>query len=331
MNRIRIGQAWAGGLAGALCVSVACSVAPGGSGRATTASPAQNEIARAREATRSGDWALAAPLWRRVFASNLDAGAEACRESARAMLELGDVEGARSVLDAGLQRYPEDGDLHELNGNALERLGFRRAAESSYLRAMALEPDRMSTLLALGRLRLDLDLHAAALSVLKRRLGLGASDRETLFLTGEAFRGCGHFAKAFGAYQEALDGADASAQRLVRAASLYDHPAARAEEPRSAQLCRSWLERAVERDPQHTYAHYLLGSIYEHSGETDLARRAYTRSVETDPSCLRSLNALAHFLFEQGDFAAAREMASRALELETSPGPRAELERIASM
>jgi tetratricopeptide (TPR) repeat protein len=336
MKGIRMGRAlsWrAGGLAGALCVLVACSVAPKGpkgSERAADTSPAQVEIARAREATRLENWTLAAPLWQRVLTSNPDAGAEASLETARAMIELGNIEDARSVLEVGLQGYPKDGDLHELNGNALERLGFRRAAESSYLRAMAIEADRMSTLLALGRLRLELDMHAGALSALKRRISLGAADPETLFLAGEAFRGCGHYAKAFATYRQALAGADATAQRLVRAASLYEQPCARAEQPHFTELCRPWLERAVERDPQHTYAHYLLGMIHEDSGEIELARAAYTRSVETDPSCLRSLNALAHFLFDQEDFLAARDAASRALELEPLPTLRAELERIAS-
>jgi tetratricopeptide (TPR) repeat protein len=246
------------------------------------------------------------------------------------MIALGDIEGARSLLGFGMERYPRDGDLHELNGNALERLGFRRAAESSYLRALAVEADRQSTLLALGRLRLELDLHAAALSAFKRRISLGAADPETFFLAGEAWRGCGHYSKAFAAYQQALACDDASAQDLVRAASLYEHPVARVEQTHSAQLCRTWLERAVERDPQDTYAHYLLGVICEDSGEIELARAAYARSVETDPSCLRSLNALARFLFDQEDFPAARDVASRALKLETNPALRAQLERIAS-
>ena len=329
MNGIRMEQAFtlrAGGLAGALCVSVACSVAP----LERVESPAQIEISRAREATEQGDWRLAAPLWQRVLLQQSDAGAEACRETARAMIELGDNEGARSVLEVGMERYPLDGDLHELNGNALARLGFRRAAESSYLRALALEADRMSTLLALGRLRLELDLHAAASSALKRRISLGASDLETFFLAGEACRGCGRYANALAAYQQALTSADASVGRLVRAASLYVHPAVRGELPGCAELSRAWLERAVERDPQHTYAHYMLGVIHEDSGETELALAAYSRSVETDPSSLRSLNALARCLFDRGDFLAARDTAGRALELETRPSLRAELERIAS-
>ncbi|MBW2527994.1 MAG: hypothetical protein JRI23_27685 [Deltaproteobacteria bacterium] len=189
---------------------------------------------------------------------------------------MGDARGAFQVLAAAIVRFGEDADLLELHCNALARLGFRRAAEGAYIAALEHDPDRLSALLELGRVRVDLELHAGALSPLERRIALGGGDAETYRLTARALRGCRRFDEAYAAYERAFStrgGADdVPLQCLLGAARMYELPRVRRRVARAAELSRRWLERVVERDPCNDEAQRLLALVLADIESASLAR-----------------------------------------------------------
>jgi tetratricopeptide (TPR) repeat protein len=325
MNRlagIRTRGALATAIAFAACFA-ACS-AP----RKNAVSP-NDELVQARAATRAREWKLAAGRWHEIFLAADERAPEACVETARALLMLKDPESAKGVLDVGIQSFPREPELLEMQGDVLVELGFRRAAESAYDEALALDADRPSALLSLARLRLDLGMHASALEALERRIKLGACDQETWLLAARAYRGAGRLSDAYQAYDRAFVSGPADAAQLAGAASMYIDERVRRCDPSAQALSLAWLERAVALNPQCTQAHCLLGVIREDRGDESGALVAYRRAAETDPGSAQALTSLANFYGRQGDRESCAAMAKRALELETDPGRRAALEKLA--
>jgi len=261
------------------------------------------------EATRNGQWRLAAARWNDLVQRG---GAEdpiACREAGRALSRIGDDEGALEVLNMGLERAPGDPELLEVHGNVLDRMGFRRAAEESFEDALAAAPDRVSVLRSLGRVRLDLDRAAAALEPLERCRELGATDTETRLLRARALACAGQGERALEAFTEALTAADVTAEELAAAAALMCEER---EVPGCRHRSRAWLERAVALDPSCAAAHYQLGRFHAARHDLDAAAACWRRTIELDPDHVPALQLLAEWYADRGNEAQAARFARKA-------------------
>lgn len=317
----RVVPAWLGLVALSLA---ACAGRTHGVPRLAPGQSVDPELARA--ATEAGEWQRAAMLWNELFLVGKGDRVTACRETARALVELGDPEAARKVLELGLGRDPDHPALLEAQGDVLARMGFRRAAEAAYRSALEREPDRPHALLELGRVQLDLGRQHQALESLGRRVALGADDPETHFLHARALTACDRPEEAYAAFVRAFELGAEDPLFLVSAACVaFD------ERMRTSESCRtqarSWLQQAVDTDPQLTLAHFYLGVLAEQGGAKREALLHYGRAAETDPAHAPSLTHLAALLHELGDERSA-EIARRALAHQTDPAQRERLKRI---
>jgi tetratricopeptide (TPR) repeat protein len=286
------------------------------------------DVVSARAATRQQDWATAASRWNDVFRTS-GGSPEACLETARAFLMLHQEECAKQVLDIGLEQFPTDPALLEMQGRVLSRMGFRRAAESCFEKSLSIDAKRPVALEELAKVRLELGLHAAATEVLQQRIRLGNCEPDVWLLAARASWQCGKLCDAFRAYEQAFQRPPCSTAELVSAASLYADERVRRKDEQAQRLALDWLTRAVQADPQCTLAHYYLGMIHEDRGDLECAAACYQRAAETDPACLSALTALAQLHHRRGNFEASRAFALRALELEKDSTRRAALERMA--
>ena len=102
----------------------------------------------------------------------------------------------------------------------------------------------------------------------------------------------------------------------------------RAQYPDAVAVCRGWLQRAIDIDPQNTRAYFKLGVLSEELEDVDGAITAYRRAVELDPAHLEALTNLSILYSKRMDEVNTREMVGRALELERSSYRRARLSRL---
>ena len=284
--------------------------------------------AEAEAATRAGDWKTAADRWHSIFLADPECPVRPCAETARALLRLKDAESAANLLDLGLAKHPGDPDLLERKGEALVQLGFRRAAEECFEKALAADPRRAGALLALGRLRVELGLESAAIVPLKRAIALTGGDFETWRLLAKAWRASGSPREAYEAWLQAFALGEGAVDDLVEAATLFVDESLRHAHPEAGEKMLVWLNRAVERDPQCTRAHFQLGVISEELGGHEEAIEHYRRAVEVDPGCLMALTNLAILYARRGDERNTREMVERALALEQDGMRRKALQRL---
>jgi tetratricopeptide (TPR) repeat protein len=75
------------------------------------------------------------------------------------------------------------------------------------------------------------------------------------------------------------------------------------------------LRRAIDEDPQHTFAHYELGVIYHQRKDYAEAARWYGRGLRFEPENFRLLENLGATYALMGKFARARECWERCLEI----------------
>ena len=286
-----------------------------------------NPRAAAVEAMEVGNWSLAAERWYAVFLQERDA-AEPCAMTARALLHTNDADSASHVLDIGLAKHPDDPNLCELKGDALVKLGFRRPAEEFYTRALKADPKRVSALLSLASLRMDLGWETAALGPLDEAVAIRGGDPATWYMLARARRAAGNPCGAFEAYCKSFSLQTGSVEDLVNAATLPLSDTFRSTHPEAPEVMIDWLERAVKQDPQCTKAHFMMGVLSEALGKPDDAIAHYRRAVETDPGCLMSLRNLAVLYAAHGDVANTREMVTRALKLEKDDDRRRALQRL---
>jgi tetratricopeptide (TPR) repeat protein len=276
----------------------------------------------ALEATVDQDWKLAARLWRSQFEAGGAGAAEACLQASRAERALGDPEAARELVEQGLEKFAQDAALWEERGNVLVELGFRRAAEHSYSRALELEPGRLTTLLARAEIRLELGLASAARKDLEACLHKGLDGSRVWTAYAQCLTGLGEFRSAFDAYARGFEQGPAADVALLSAAALYLSGDLRPANARDRERVVGWLSVVVARSPQIALAHHWLGQLAQERDDLSGAEACFERALAADPSFLPSLERLAQLSFERGDLPRADTLARRALELETDPAKR---------
>ena len=280
-------------------MTLACVVAPSSPG---------SSLAGGSDLGAGGDGAEAERL-RKLFLRSGTRDPGVCREAARALIAAGHTEEALEVLALGLESAPGDSNLLEVQGDALERAGFRRAAERSYEDALLAAPDRISTLRSLGRVRLSLNRASAALVPLEHSIELGATDTDTRLLLAQAQACTGRRAEAFKSFDIAFAARDASAADLVGAAALLlGECGSKSKRP----TVQAWLERALQLDPRDPRAHYYLGVVQAGAKDHNAALQSWRRAVALDPGYVNALEALAECHRRRGNVELAARFTRRA-------------------
>lgn len=308
--------------AGLLVAGVACK---SGSHLPRTMPVTKEMRAQAEQATELGKWDVAAQRWYSIFVGSEHQDAQACAESARAMMRMGDAESALHVLRAGVAKNPDVAELHELQGDALVQQNFRRAAEHRYEEAVKTDPKRASAWRGLGSVRVGLGYEGAAVQPLERAIELGKNDLTTWILLARARNASGDPCGAYQAYVEAFRRGEGTPDQLVEASTLYLVDAVRRAHVACAEECKGWLQRALEIDPNCVQAHFELGVLEEELGNVDEAIRHY-RAAGQD--CLPAIRNLALLYADRRDEPNTRAMVERALKLEKDPDRRKALQHL---
>ena len=286
--------------------------------RAVKVPRVKNPRPAAVQASLAGEWVPAAHYWREVFELSKGTDLRACLESAQAMSNLKDYEGASNILQLGLDEYPNNPDLLACKGDALVALGFRRSAEACYERCLEVSPNRIPVLCALGHLRLTLDRETAAVGPLQRALDLGCDKLSTRERLATAYRDSGRPAHAWVLYVSRMNlDPPASPEFVTEAACLALDPALLATHPDATAVALVWLECCLLLNPNHTEAHFQHGVLSEAIGNSLDAIDSYRRAIETQPSFLPALTNLALLFAELQHEGPCREMVARAVELES--------------
>ena len=297
--------------------------------RTPKAPPVDDPWNAAVQASEGEEWTKAAYYWNEVLSGPEGDNAEAYREAAFALRKMGDSERAAEVLQRGLDAEPNNPDLLELKAESLVDLGFRRSAEAYYERCLEQDPNRISALCGLGKLRLALDREMAATKPLQRAYDLGCDDPLLFEHLARAYHNSGEPIRAWHLFIDRMGRAPQPSPDLVaEAAVIALDPRLLAKHPDATAVALVWLESSMREHPEHTVVFFQHGVLSESLENHEDAIASYLHCAKTDPDFLPALTNLALLFAELEHEGPCREMVSRAVELESDRQRRRALQQL---
>lgn len=199
--------------------------------------------------------------------------------------EQNKFDSAARFLKQGLEKYPDDYNLHNELGYSLYKLSNQDGSIAAYTRATQLRPDSASAWLGLADVLYELKKDsAAAASAYEKAIANGAANAAAYYRLGWSYNDQKQFEKAL--------------PHLKKAAEL---------EPKSAAIWLEWgysllrlqrsdeavqaLTRAISLDNRLRLGFLYLGRAYVQLGQKDKAMAQAEALRSLDPSSAQQLDA----------------------------------------
>jgi Tfp pilus assembly protein PilF len=229
-------------------------------------------------------------------------------ERGEALLQAGNLEGARSAFEAANLAAPRDAKPFYYLGVVAERKGDGAHAVELYRRAVALDPKLGEAWSNLAALDLSLGHAEAARDDATKATAAAADSFEAWFNLGLANDALAQPKPATVAYQRALALKPGDTDTLVNLGAAQRRAG---DVPGATRT----FEEAVKRAPRDPQAHYDLGLCLADAGKLDAGRDHVKRATELDPTYTLAWRRLAAIELRRGHCADARAAFDRFFKL----------------
>jgi tetratricopeptide (TPR) repeat protein len=234
-------------------------------------------------------------------------------EHAAQKMQQGDPQGALDVVESALSKKPDDPELHFARGVALQALNKVDAAAAAWDAAVALSPEFVPAIHALGTVSLDRGEYADAIERFQATLQLKPDFVEARYNLALALLGIGKVPQARTALEQTLQERPDDADALIVLADIHLATGAAGE-------ARPLTERAVVVAPNDSGAHAVHGRVLMRENDHAGALRAFARAVELQPTDPNARLGLAQAQLRTGAVAdAAGNLEALARELPKAP------------
>ena len=247
-------------------------------------------------------------------------GATAAYTRAIQLEAEGNHSAALALLWEAAALAPQDADIQNRLGEALERIGALEAAVDTYRRALAIRPDFRKA------------ANSLILTLVKAGRGPEAIERARALVSAEPDDPDRHFTLGLAQSEQDVEEAIKSFRRVLQLAPR--HALARynlalvLKRSDRLQDAITELTHTLEIEPRPE-VHYTLGVIYWHQGELDRAATALRAAVAAEPRYVEAHSTLGTILNAQRDWRAAAASLRRAIALRPDlPGAHYTLARV---
>ncbi len=228
-----------------------------------------------------------------------DAGNLVRTNLARAWLQKGDRDKARSLAEQALAENPRNKQAETiLAGVEMKGQNFE-AAEKHLRRAIAIDPTFVPARSQLGRLYAKQERYSEALEEYRKVIEIAPLSAPEHNSIGEIYRKLGQTEKAMEAYREALR---CDAQYF----GAYNNLGLRLQEKGRLDEAKALYEKGLAIRPENPILRNSLGTLLALQGDRAGALKEFERATKADPEWPIAAGNLATLLFEAGQFEAAR-------------------------
>lgn len=305
--------------------------------------PTQN--AEAMQAYDSGDFALAAQIFRREIAQG-NAPALSYLYLGISMIRVGRGPDAVEPLAEYVRQDPTDSRGWTGLGTAHFARGEFQAAIEAFQRSLEIVPSQPFVAKLLGRTYVVTGQNAEAERALTQAAALNETDAEALYLLGRLYQSTGRLQDSAARFERTLElqpdhikakgflgtvyyglGRQDDARRLFEDA-VRENRASRQPDyaphleygiflQRIGDLDHSIqeLRRAIELNPTDVDCHFEAGRSYYRKGELAEAKKALAYAMSINPDDSRPYHLMGRICYEQGDEKCGRANSLRAEEL----------------
>lgn len=230
---------------------------------------------------------------------------------ARDLTGRGQVEAAEALLEKLLVEDSSLLEAHEMLGTiAGERGQFARAADY-FRRALALDPERQTSLLGLANAYHGLGRDDDAVAGFRRVLDVSGGDSRASYAIVQILLGRNQLAEAATVLEAAI-GTKRPPAILLNALGEV-----RAQQGRKDEAV-SLFQRAIGENDKLATAYFNLGVLHEERGDADRAIEFYRQAIERAPTAFQAQFNLGRLYGEKGDVAG--QQASWEAAVRSNPG-----------
>ncbi len=194
------------------------------------------------------------------------------RQQANALLEEGDIEAARRVIEAGLQDHPDDEHLWIEKAELLVLMDRPSEAVHCYNRALDINRGNQQAWYAKANLQFAAGRHADAMDCLHEALRLDPSKAGDVLLKAEQLRIEGQLSEAAFLFQSVLDTNPENARAIL---GLADCMQALGD----IDTAEALVDRALQTEPTNPGALYRKGALLDRRGRWGAALQLYNRAI----------------------------------------------------
>ena len=210
-----------------------------------------------------------------------------------AYMQSGDYNTAAAELERVLTMQPNNPIL--LERLAVADIGRKQFAggEQNLEKALAAQPDSVPAMLDLAQLYRLENRSEEIIPRIQQQIGRSSRQEGLHELLGEAYLAKGEHKRAEEEFESAVKlNPDSRLSNLQLARTL-------AAEKRVSDAIQI-AQQIVQKHPDDVSGHFLLGSLYEQSGNVPQAQQAYQQTLDRDAQYVPALNNLAWLLCENG-------------------------------
>lgn len=193
------------------------------------------------------------------------------------------------------------------------RVGDEEGVERTLKALMRFEPDNANYLRMLGELYVRQENLEEAALLFETALEREPNDIEMALSLANLYRLRGEQEKAEALLDRSMQNEDVSATQLVSQAAPYFARAATDQE--AARAAAMLLERALEQEPDHEEALFMLGELHYRVGNLREAGERLVQALNQNPRVMQQWLLAASAFLEAGEPARAAEVAEEALLL----------------
>lgn len=226
-------------------------------------------------------------------------------EAARSAYRGGDLQRARTLLEALLARAPHNAEGHNLLGSVHLAEDRTADAEHCFRQALAADATCAKAHFNLGLIALGAGRQEEAARAIETALALAPGEAEDHLLLGNVLHALGRASEAIGHWRTAVARAPGLVAAWVNLGSLLR---ARGE----LGAAQDALTRAVDLAPQFAAAHLELGLARHASGDHPGAIEAFRRAAGLDPDAVAPRINLAEALRHAGRIDEAQHVLAEA-------------------
>ncbi|MBD3264015.1 MAG: tetratricopeptide repeat protein [Candidatus Omnitrophica bacterium] len=192
---------------------------------------------------------------------------------AREKRSRGEYKEAEDILRAGVELFPENGNLFFELGKYLKDEGKYAEAENNFIKGLQREPLNEWAYLELAQCYLDDDRYEEAVSVIENALAHGFNSENVYLSLGKCYLEMGDFSGAYEIFRKGLVVNPGSRELYFQIGLLCDR---RKDYAAAADMFR----KAVKANPTHPIAYIELGNCYEKQQAED-AKKKLIRKLES--------------------------------------------------
>jgi len=192
---------------------------------------------------------------------------------------------ALQFFNLAIQRDPNIPETHNNRGNALKGLQKNNEANQAYEIAIALRPNYAEALSNQGVLLLEGGMANKAISLFEKSLQANPNFAIAYNNLGNAFTEIENYDDAFQCFERALQ----INPNYLDACLNFGNSLKKCKQYEAAIDC---YQHALKINPENARTFYSLGEIYYDTGDSDLAKTYYAKSLGLHPTDIETHNAL---------------------------------------